>query len=156
MIGIKNTEFALGPANNLPSKKKRSAKLLDAEYEKLAQVRLDQCQSLKKQWEVYRNEQRLFRKKDIEKRQVEFDEELSKLDHKRRMKWKNNSNVQELPKDEMRAQLLDKLKEYAKADTDEPIITLPTELLEYFWLLDIEIPIMKSELLNTISSLENH
>lgn len=129
---------------------------MDAEYEKLAQLRLNQCESLKKQWEVYRNEQRLFRKKDIEKRQVEFDEELSILDHKRRMKWKNNSNMQELPNDEMRIQLLEKLKEYANQDTDEPIITLPTDLLECFWLLDIEIPILKSELLNTISSLDSH
>ncbi|KAI7895934.1 uncharacterized protein EV154DRAFT_494237 [Mucor mucedo] len=130
--------------------------LLDAEYEKLAQLRLDQCESLKKQWDVYRNEQRLFRKKDIEKRQVEFDEELSILDRKRRMKWKNNSNMQELSKDEMRIQLSEKLKEYVEQDTDEPIITLPTDLLEYFWLLDIEIPIMKSELLDTISLLDSH
>lgn len=122
----------------------------------MAQLRLDQCQSLKKQWEIYRNEQRLFRKKDIEKRQVEFDKELCVLDRKRRMKWKNNNSLQELPKDEMRNQLLDKLKDYVKEDTDEPIITLPTDLLEYFWLLDIEIPIMKSELLNTISLLGNH
>ncbi|KAG2201957.1 hypothetical protein INT47_000496 [Mucor saturninus] len=130
--------------------------LLDAEYEKLAQLRLDQCESLKKQWDVYRNEQRLFRKKDIEKRQVEFDEELSILDRKRRMKWKNNSNMQELSKDEMRTQLSEKLKEYVEQDTDEPIITLPTDLLEYFWVLDIEIPIMKSELLDTISLLDSH
>lgn len=122
----------------------------------MAQLRLDQCQSLKKQWEIYRNEQRLFRKKDIEKRQVEFDKELCVLDRKRRMKWKNNNSLQELPKDEMRNQLLDKLKDYVKEDTDKPIITLPTDLLEYFWLLDIEIPIMKSELLNTISLLGNH
>jgi hypothetical protein len=61
--------------------------LLNAEYEKLRQLRLDQCNSLKSQWDNYQDQQRKNRKKEIQKRQIEFDKELEISDKERRKHW---------------------------------------------------------------------
>lgn len=119
---------------------------LNSEYEKLSQLRLEQSQSLKEQWEIYKKEQRQYRRKDIESRQVEFDKELSILDGQRRMKWKHNDSIEDLAKEEIIKQLISRLDEYELDEEDETFFCLPTDLLELFWLLEIEVPITKAEL----------
>ncbi|KAI9270181.1 hypothetical protein EDC94DRAFT_598340 [Helicostylum pulchrum] len=122
---------------------------LNNEYEKLSQLRLEQSQSLKEQWEIYKKEQKQYRRKDIESRQVEFDKELSVLDAQRRMKWKHNDSIQDLAKEEIIKRLISRLDEYDEHDEqDETFLCLPTDLLELFWLLEIEVPITKAELLH--------
>ncbi|KAG2231047.1 hypothetical protein BDF21DRAFT_426903 [Thamnidium elegans] len=119
---------------------------LNNEYEKLSQLRLEQSQSLKEQWEVYKKEQKQYRRKDIESRQVEFDKELSVLDGQRRMKWKNNDSIEDLAKEEIIKRLISRIDEYENDGEDETFFSLPTDLVELFWLLEIEVPITKAEL----------
>ncbi|KAI9363676.1 hypothetical protein BD770DRAFT_380139 [Pilaira anomala] len=130
---------------------------LNTEYEKLDKLRSEQCQSLQSQWETYKNEQKQYRKKDIESRQVEFDKELAILDNKRRQKWKNNDSLEDLSKKELSHQLLKKLEgfdlEQGETNTGN-ILRLPTDFLELFWLLEIDMPITKAEILEATDQIK--
>jgi hypothetical protein len=102
------------------------------------------------------------------------------LDAKRRETWK--SSKEELTSEKRTAicnKLLEALRSYDTSDDGEKehlesqgdsinssngieeaaqdeLVTLPTDTLELFWLLNInDIPIFKSELPNTIKSIEN-
>lgn len=110
-------------------------------------------------WETYRSEQTQYRKRDAGKRQTEFDEELKRLDAERRKKWKVESEpITNKKKKEMYDALLTSLRN-CETDTQfsqkAPIFTLPVEILEIFWSLDIQVPITKSEISDTIQLVED-
>ena len=147
---------------------------MSSEYQKLAQLRLDQCNSLKTQWETYVKQQQLHRKMNIDRRQVEFDMDLKLLEAERRRQWKF---VQETPTDEQKKeysnalihalgnyqhefnkrQVQDSINDDHSNDTflDLDLITLPMSLIEYFWILDVPVPITNNEISNTIKLIES-
>lgn len=122
---------------------------------------MDQCNSLKTQWERYQNDQKQHRQKDIDKRQIDFDKELQSLDTERRKKWKIEH--EEGQKTVTYNELLSKLKSFSNtkedgddvAPPDTQVVTLPVEWLEYFWLLDIEVPITTTEIAQSIRIIED-
>ncbi|KAI8983066.1 hypothetical protein BDB01DRAFT_792275 [Pilobolus umbonatus] len=149
---------------------------LNAEYEKLRQLRLDQCSSLKLQWETYQHEQKNNRRKDVEKRQAEFDKELKLMDKESRKDWKIQKMRKEKKK-EICTLLIDKLTNDITIETratavndenesivichvhdrdpiDTSLVIIPHHLLELFWSIEVDIPIMKSEIPNTINTLQ--
>lgn len=79
------------------------------------------------------------------------------LDNKRRQKWKNNDSLEDLSKKELSHQLLKKLEEF-DLEQDETntgnILRLPTDFLELFWLLEIDMPITKAEILEIRNKLK--
>ncbi|KAI8883570.1 hypothetical protein K501DRAFT_249387 [Backusella circina FSU 941] len=124
--------------------------LLNAEYEKLRQLRLDQCNSLKSQWDNYQDQQRKNRKKEIQKRQIEFDKELEINDKERRKHWTIASR-QDVDKETKRRLLLNNTQNHLNVDTS--VLTIPIPLLELFWILDITPPVTLSDVQSTIDSI---
>jgi hypothetical protein len=87
---------------------------------------------------------------------VEFDEDLKVYDTERRRKWKveEEETMSVDRKKEVYNALLTSLRNFDLTE-ESPIITLPVELLESFWILNIEVPITKAELSDTIQLIEN-
>ncbi|KAI9269784.1 hypothetical protein BY458DRAFT_183745 [Sporodiniella umbellata] len=148
---------------SLRTLKDKDNTLLDAlykEYDHLAQLQLDQSVFLKKHWETYRKDEKARRKADIESRQIEFDKELDLQDQERRKKW-----ILQKPdtteKINLCQQLLTALGDESKleivneteAELDTSLLILPMSMLASFWSLDLEPPVLKSEIGPTLQLL---
>ncbi|KAG1644300.1 hypothetical protein G6F44_002978 [Rhizopus delemar] len=135
--------------------------MLNSEYDKLAELQLKLSSRLKDDWEAQRKEQRASRKLDIERRQVEFDQELALQDKERRKKWtpKRPSNKKKMGLcDELAGFLkneeqLEIVNESDHTDVDTSILILPPSILESFWSLEIDPPVMRSEIEPTVNLL---
>ncbi|KAG1150960.1 hypothetical protein G6F37_007730 [Rhizopus arrhizus] len=135
--------------------------MLNSEYDKLAELQLKLSHLLKDDWEAQRKEQRASRKLDIEQRQVEFDKELALQDKERRKKW-----TPKRPTNKKKMGLCDELLEFLKneeqleivnesdhREVDTSILILPPSILESFWSLEIDPPVMRSEIEPTVKLL---
>ncbi|KAL9549391.1 hypothetical protein MBANPS3_005233 [Mucor bainieri] len=120
---------------------------LNQEHERLARKRQDQCNSLAEDWQTYQQDQKKTRQSDIAKRQIEFDRQLDMLDEEKRRNWV--SHTQDTT--EIRDQLLHYLKH---CSTDSTILTFPPNVLDQFWALQIQIPVLQAELPLVIDTLE--
>ncbi|KAG1057771.1 hypothetical protein G6F43_000414 [Rhizopus delemar] len=135
--------------------------MLNSEYDKLAELQLKLSSRLKDDWEAQRKEQRASRKLDIEQRQVEFDQELALQDKERRKKWtpKRPSNKKKMGLcDELvgflkNEEQLEIVNESDHTDVDTSILILPPSILESFWSLEIDPPVMRSEIEPTVNLL---
>lgn len=135
--------------------------MLNSEYDKLAELQLKLSYLLKDDWEAQRKEQRASRKLDIEQRQVEFDKELALQDKERRKKWtpKRPTNKKKMGLcDELLELLrneeqLEIVNESDHRDVDTSILILPPSILESFWSLEIDPPVMRSEIEPTVKLL---
>ncbi|KAL7322046.1 hypothetical protein PS15p_212136 [Mucor circinelloides] len=145
---IKQLQTSLN-AKNRPATAQRKDKLLlelNQEYERLAHKRQDQCNSLVEGWQSYQLDQKNDRQSDIAKRQIEFDRQLDALDEEKRKSWV--SQTQDKP--EICNQLLHYLKH---CSTESALLTFPTDVLDQFWELQIQVPVLQAELPLTIAKL---
>ncbi|KAG1448726.1 hypothetical protein G6F56_008863 [Rhizopus delemar] len=133
---------------------------LNNEYDKLAQLQLDYSQFLKINWETHRKETRASRNIDIQSRQAEFDKELELQDKERRKKWTQKKPTKK-EKIALCDQLVEALKDEGKLEIlnnhsfeiDTSLLILPSSLLESFWALNLDPPVMRSEIDSTIQLL---
>ncbi|KAI8061888.1 uncharacterized protein B0P05DRAFT_557122 [Gilbertella persicaria] len=136
---------------------KQKLNQLNTEFKKLAQLRLNQSHSLQDQWESYQTDTRQSRKKDIEKRQADFDKE-TQMDQIK--------NEEPIKKSEICSRLIHVLKNQDSiqivnqnsdnGDIDTSVVILPNDILELFWFIGVnDIPVVQSELPLMISRLES-
>ncbi|CEI95134.1 hypothetical protein G6F70_004962 [Rhizopus microsporus] len=157
---IKQLQKAMQEAKQKKQDTSAKMDILNSEYGKLAQLRLDHAESIKNEWQVYCKEQRDIRKADAKKRQIEFDEELSAQDKERKKTW-NKKKLTSKQKVETCQQLIELLKDQKQLEIvndtdfhiDTSVIILPSSIMELFWALDMDPPIMKSEIDSTITLL---
>ncbi|CEP20042.1 hypothetical protein [Parasitella parasitica] len=121
---------------------------LNQEYEKLSRKRQDQCNSLVDQWQTYQQEQKDSRQAEISKRETEFDAQLDELDRERRQGWVSQKQDESV----ICKKLLAYLQQYT-ADND--ILTFPTDILDLFWSIDVQVPVLETELPSTIGKLSD-
>lgn len=120
---------------------------LNQEYEKLSRKRQEQCNMLADQWQSYQQSQKESRQSEISKRQIEFDRQLDLLDEEKRKKWTSQNNDASV----VCSQLLAYLQQ---CSTDNCILTFPTDILDLFWSIDIQVPVLETELPLTIEKLK--
>lgn len=119
---------------------------LNQEHDRLARKRQDQCNSLLEDWQSYQQDQKKTRQADVAKRQIEFDRQLDVLDEEKRRNWV--SHTQDT------SEICDQLLHYLKhCSIDSTILTFPPNVLDQFWALQIQIPVLEAELPATIDTL---
>lgn len=112
------------------------------------------------QWSTYQTEERLARKKDIDKRQAEFDKELDLQHNKRAVKKEKKSEISNKLVHLLRKALEDGDDEKIQIlgshndDDDTSVVTMSADILELFWSIDVNVPVTRSEILLAITQLE--
>jgi ribosome-associated translation inhibitor RaiA len=120
---------------------------LATEYENQTEIRSEQCVSLENQWKTYQIEQKKNRKKEIDERQIEFNAELDK-------EYQNDlRSFQAEVQINTCQQLIEFLEEQQNQQVS--IVKVPVDLLQQFWTLKIHVPVLLSEIPDTINELKN-
>ncbi|KAF1801667.1 hypothetical protein FB192DRAFT_1374041 [Mucor lusitanicus] len=145
---IKQLEANLNAKNRQAASQGKDQLLLELnqEHDRLARKRQDQCNSLLEDWQSYQQDQKKTRQADVAKRQIEFDRQLDVLDEEKRRNWV--SHTQDT------SEICDQLLHYLKhCSIDSTILTFPPNVLDQFWALQIQIPVLEAELPATIDTL---
>ncbi|KAI8638740.1 hypothetical protein BD408DRAFT_12139 [Parasitella parasitica] len=144
---ISQLEANLNTKNGrIPQTKDQLLLDLNQEYERLSRRRQDQCNSLEDQWQSYQQGQKDSRQAEISKRQTEFDTQLDELDEERRKGWVSQKQDESV----ICKELLTYLQQYT---TDDAILAFPTNILDLFWSINIQVPVLQTELHLTIEKL---
>ncbi|KAI8380306.1 hypothetical protein BD560DRAFT_9724 [Blakeslea trispora] len=130
---------------------------LHSEYENLSQIRLEQRNIIQAQWETYQEDTKPSRKREIVKRQKDFEKDLQLT---------RKEAIPPVDKQAVCNQLITILKTQDKihilnqanvdSSIDSSVVILPNDVLELFWSIGIEsVPVVESDIPSMIIYLEN-
>ncbi|KAI8368361.1 hypothetical protein EDC96DRAFT_441412 [Choanephora cucurbitarum] len=131
---------------------------LHTEYENVAQLRLDQLNAIQTQWQFYQEDTKPSRKKEILKRQTDFEKDLE-LAQKESNSIVNQQAICrqliDILKAQDRIQILNQ-SDRSDSTVDFSVVIIPHDILELFWSIGVKnVPATKSDIPSTILYLED-